>query len=84
MLICMRTTLVLDDGLLRQAKRRAAERNTTVSQVVNEALRESFRRPIDKAPPFSMVTYGDAGKRKRLEPAEMSALLDEQEIESLR
>jgi hypothetical protein len=80
----MRTTLVLDDGLLRQAKGRAAERNTTVSQVVNEALRESFRRPVDKAPPFSMITYGDPTKRNRLEPADLSTLLDEQEIESLR
>jgi hypothetical protein len=84
MLSYMRTTLVLDDGLLRQAKRRAAERNTTVSQVVNEALRESFRRPPEKALPFSMVTYGDPARRLRFEPADMSAILEEQDLQSLR
>jgi hypothetical protein len=84
MIACMRTTLVLDDGLLRQAKRRAAERNTTVSQVVNEALRESLSRPVGKAPPFSMTTYGDPARRIRLEPADMSALLEDQDLQALR
>jgi hypothetical protein len=84
MIACMRTTLVLDDGLLRQAKRRAAERNMTVSQIVNEALRDSLRRPARQAPPFSMITYGEPARRVRLEPADMSALLEDQDLQSLR
>ena len=45
MIICLRTTQVLDDRLFRQAKRRAAERNPTLSDIVNKALRESFKGP---------------------------------------
>jgi hypothetical protein len=78
MITCMRTTLVLDDTLLRQAKRRAAERNLTVSDVVNEALRDSFGRPLPVAPPFSMATYGRAGRQVRHEPSDFATeLLDE-------
>lgn len=78
MITCMRTTLVIDDTLLRQAKRRAAERDLTVSDVVNEALRESFRGTPRVAAPFSLVTYGNAGRRVRHEPADFAAeLVDE-------
>ncbi len=74
----MRTTLVIDDTLLRQAKRRAAERDLTVSDVVNEALRESFRGTQPAAPPFSLVTYGNAGRRVEHEPADFAVeLVDE-------
>ncbi len=80
----MRTTLILDDGLLRQAKRRAVERNLTVSAVVNEALRESLSRTVPEAPPFKMITYGDPSRKARHEPADFSAILEEQDLESLR
>lgn len=76
MLTCMRTTLVIDDALLRQAKRRAAERDLTVSDIVNEALRESFRLPPSMAPPFALLTYGEAGRRVRHEPADFAAELE--------
>jgi len=35
----MKTTLNLDDHLMREAKKRAAERGTTLTHVVEEALR---------------------------------------------
>jgi hypothetical protein len=79
MITCMRTTLVLDDTLLRQAKRRAAERDITVSEVVNEALRESFRDAMPAAPPFSLVTYGRAGRRVRHEPVDFAAELENED-----
>ena len=78
MIICMRTTLVLDDALLRQAKRRAAERDLTLSDVVNEALREALRHSAPTAPPFSLITYGRADRHVSHEPADFS---DEQEDE---
>lgn len=84
MITCMRTTLVLDDVLLRQAKRRAAERNLTVSDVVNEALRDSFGRPVPTAPPFSMTTYGKAGRRVRHEPSDFAAELEAEDRSRLR
>ena len=79
MLIRMRTTLVLDDTLLRQAKQRAAERHLTVSDVVNEALRQALSRPEAAAPLFSMVTYGGGGSTVHHEPSDFKALLDEED-----
>lgn len=38
MLICMRTTLNLDDNLVRRAKERAASRDRTLTSVIEEAL----------------------------------------------
>lgn len=75
----MRTTLVLDDALLRQAKRRAAERDLTLSDVVNEALRESFRDAPPPALPFSLITCGRAGRRVRHEPADFAAELEDED-----
>ena len=69
----MRTTLVLDDVLLREAKHRAAERDLTVSDVVNEALRDAFRNSPVNAPPFSMVRYGPSDRRVTHQPADFSA-----------
>jgi hypothetical protein len=48
MLICMRTTLNLDDNLIREAKRLAAEKDTTLTALIEESLRaklESQRPP---------------------------------------
>lgn len=84
MLTCMRTTLVIDDALLRQAKRRAAERDLTVSDVVNEALRESFGRPLPEAAPFSMVTYGQPGPGVRHEPSDFASALEAEDRDGLR
>lgn len=84
MIICMRTTLVLDDRLLKQAKKRAADRKTTVSEVVNEALRDSFARPIEPPRPFKLITYGDPSKTEHLSPADIKAILEEQDLHGLR
>ena len=79
MIIRMRTTLVIDDDLLRQAKLRAAEWNLTVSDVVNNALRECLGRPVRSAAPFSLVTYGRSSQRVHHEPAEFDASLDQED-----
>lgn len=43
--ICMRTTLDLDDGLLRRARRKAAEQGRTLTGLIEEALRVLLGRP---------------------------------------
>lgn len=84
MIICMRTTLVIDDKLLTQAKKRAADRKTTVSDVVNEALRDSFNSPELPRRPFRLITYGDPNQPEHLSPADMKAILEEQDLHGLR
>lgn len=62
MLGCVRTTIRLDDDLLAAARLRAAERGTTLTSVIEEALREALaRRPAPEAEPFQLVTYYGKG-----------------------
>jgi hypothetical protein len=84
MITFMRTTLVIDDALLKKARKLAAERQVTLSDVVNEALRELFERPRPEAPPFSMITYGHADRRVRHEPADFAAALEDEDRDRLR
>jgi len=44
MLICLRTTLNLDDALMRAARVHAAESGRTLTEVVEQALRELLLR----------------------------------------
>jgi hypothetical protein len=84
MITCMRTTLIIDDELLRQAKLRAAEWNQTVSDVVNSALRECLGRPARAAPPFSLITYGRSSQRVHHEPSEFDDSLEQEDRDRLR
>ena len=40
----MRTTIRIDDDLLTQVKKRAAETQTTITDVIEKALREMFQK----------------------------------------
>lgn len=42
MLFCMRTTLDLDDALMRRAKAAAAERGITLTALMDRALRDAL------------------------------------------
>ncbi len=46
----MRTTLNLDDKLVRTLKRRAAESGRTMTEMIEEALRELLARPAREEP----------------------------------
>jgi len=48
MLLCMRTTIELDDALFRDLKRNAAERGTTMRKLVNDLLRTGLTNPKPK------------------------------------
>lgn len=49
MLICMRTTLNLDDDLARAAKQKAAAEGRTLTSVVEQALRDVLAdRPAER------------------------------------
>jgi hypothetical protein len=61
----MRTTVRLEDALLREAKVRAAEQGITLTQLIDESLRErlSARPQPRKVTPFRLHSYGKGGVR---------------------
>ncbi len=84
MIAGMRTTLVLDDRLVREAKRRAADTGTTLSEVVNDALREALRPTPRPAVTFEMITYGDPNESFDLTPEAIKEMELQDDIDSLR
>jgi Arc/MetJ family transcription regulator len=74
----MRTTLVLDDDLVQEARHRAVDKQITLSEYVNRALREALAStgPLEEQP-FAMVTYGPDGPVKHHEPADFAAQMEE-------
>jgi hypothetical protein len=61
----MRTTIRLDDDLIREAKVRAAEQGITLTQLIDESLRERLaaRPPSKPVGPFRLRSYGKGGTR---------------------
>jgi hypothetical protein len=53
----MKTTLDIDDALLRRAKARALERGTTLRAVVEEALQRSLGSPAPVHAPLKLITW---------------------------
>ncbi|WP_159623247.1 type II toxin-antitoxin system VapB family antitoxin [Ruania rhizosphaerae] len=58
----MRTTVNIDDAVLRQARRRAGERGETLGSLVEEALRRVLAETEERRPPVSLPVFsGDTG-----------------------
>ena len=75
----MRTTIRLDDELLREAKRRAAEAGTTLTALIEESLRERLSR--EQGPPVArrrvrLKTTGTGGLRSGIDLDDSASLLD--------
>lgn len=79
----MRTTITLDDRLLAQLKKRAAESGTSVSRLVEQAVRLLIRTP--RAPRrqdrFELVTFGAGGRFSRRNIDKTSALLEADDVD---
>lgn len=72
----MKTTLNLDDELLRRGKRLAAERGTTLTALVEAALRAELAGPA-RRPPFVLHLPTERGDRPPpVDPADRDALYD--------
>ena len=54
MFFCMRTTLNLDDRLYQDAKIRATSEGTTVTKVIQDALKEFLHRPNATRSPYKL------------------------------
>jgi hypothetical protein len=79
----MRTTISLDDELLGEAKERAARAGRTLSQVVEDALRESFLRHDQaiRKPVKLPLSTSRGGPRPGVDLNNNAALLDLMESE---
>jgi len=81
MALVMKTTLIIEDTILKKAKEQAAARDTTVSELVNQSLR-SYLHAASAASvqsrPFSMPVFGQAASRAvGASPAELAELRDD-------
>ena len=74
--ICMRTTLDLNDTLVRRAKALAAERGTSLTQLIEEALREKLVRPTRRTRVKLPTFRGRGGLRPGVSLESTAALLD--------
>lgn len=61
MVFHMKTTLIIDDGVMKRLKQQAAREGTTISALVDAALRlflEQRRRPRAELPPLPTLSSG--------------------------
>jgi plasmid stability protein len=79
----MRTTINLDDRLLAQLKRRAAESGTSVSKLVEQAVRLFVRTPRSPTSQrsFELVTFGAGGRFTDQTIDKTAALLEADDVE---
>jgi hypothetical protein len=80
MLKHMRTTINLPDDLILQAKKAALEADTTLTEIIANALRDAMAKPRRKSgrtkTDLSAYTYGTGGVRPGVDLDDTSALLD--------
>lgn len=74
----MRTTVRLDDALARAAKVRAAEQGITLTQLIDESLRDRLSQRGEPSGPRQVVlpVYGEGGVRSGVDLSDNRALLD--------
>jgi len=74
----MRTTLNINDALLHSAKRKALESNTTLTSVVEDALRLSFAVQKQASPnqDIKIPTSGKGGLLPGVDLDDTSSLID--------
>ena len=79
MLRCMRTTVRLDDDLLTRAKEEAVRSGRTLTQVIEDALRETLGRPMRGEParrPVRLTTFRGRGLQPGVDLDSAASLLD--------
>jgi hypothetical protein len=78
MVIFMRTTLIIDDYVFKEAKRRAVDSGITLSELTTMALREVLRErdAAGRRGAFAMPTHG-SGTRRTIPPDEIATLRDD-------
>ena len=84
MLLCMRTTIQLDDQLLSEAKQHAAKTGRTLKALIEDALRETLARKETVGPGarVRLKTFKGRGVQSGVDLDDTSSLLDLMERES--
>ncbi len=78
-MVChMKTTLVIDDEIMRRLKAEAARRGTTISNLVESALRAMLEERADGAPELPPLPSFDLG-RPSVDVADRDALFQAME-----
>jgi hypothetical protein len=74
----MRTTIRIDEALLREAKEKAARTGKSLTALIEDALRESLARQPDAAArePVRLITAGGNGLRPGIDLDDSASLLD--------
>jgi hypothetical protein len=78
----MRTTITLDDRLLDELRNRAAASGTTVSRLVEHAVRLFIGAPTapKEQAPFELVTFGRGGQFTRQNADKTACLIEGDDI----
>lgn len=74
MLICMRTTINLPDGLAAAAKSRAASEGRTFTSLVEEGLRTVLATVPTAHEPVTLPVHGDPDQRPLVDLLDRDAL----------
>jgi hypothetical protein len=77
MLLCMRTTIDINDPLLTEAKTLAAQRGVSLKTLIEEALRERLHgRGAGERVAEPLPTYSGAGLQAGVDLTDSAALLE--------
>jgi ribbon-helix-helix CopG family protein len=72
----VRTTITIDDRLLDQVRRRAAELGQTVSQVIEDSVREALlHRETGRSEPFRVHGFAGGGVQPGVDLDDNGAVL---------
>jgi hypothetical protein len=83
MIVCMRTTISLDDRIFEAVKRRAAAEGRSVSAFIAAVLDDAMKRDPQRSEerPFRLVTVGGGGPYPEVDldrPRELMVAEDEE------
>ena len=77
MRLCMRTTINLDDSLMSDLKRLAADSGCTLTSVIHDALRESLsRRRSARQNHVELPVFHGSGLQPGVDIADSASLLE--------
>ena len=79
----MRTTITLDDHLLAKLKKRASESGTSVSRLIEQAIRLLIQAPSPsrRKDAFKLVTFGAGGRFSTRNIDKTSSLLEADDVD---